>query len=110
MISNRQPAPPPSYQEDASLKPGQIKQVDWAKEGMDAVVTRTIRYGDGKVKQEKLVSKYRPWQAIYLYGPGTNVPGKTSAGNAVRLVDLQRTRPPRIRFRSCRRNLGGLLW
>lgn len=81
VISNRQPAPPPSYQEDASLKPGQIKQVDWAKEGMDAVVTRTIRYGDGKVKQEKLVSKYRPWQAVYLYGPGTNVPGKTSSTN-----------------------------
>lgn len=79
VISNRQPAPAPSYQEDASLKTGQIKQVDWAKEGMDAVVTRTIRYGDGTVKQEKLVSKYRPWQAIFLYGPGTNVPGKTTA-------------------------------
>ncbi|MGE5603647.1 MAG: VanW family protein [Nitrososphaerales archaeon] len=79
VISNRQPAPPPSYQEDASLKPGQIKQVDWAKEGLDAVVTRTIRYGDGKVKREQLVSKYRPWQAIFLYGPGANVPGKTSS-------------------------------
>ncbi len=79
VISNRQPAPPPAYQEDKSLKSGQIKQVDWAKEGMDAVVTRTIRYGDGTVKQDKLVSKYRPWQAIYLYGPGTNVPRKTSA-------------------------------
>ncbi len=81
VISNRQPAPAPSYQEDAALKTGQIKQVDWAKEGMDAVVTRTIRYGDGTVKEEKLVSKYRPWQAIYLYGPGTNVPGKTASSN-----------------------------
>lgn len=79
VISNRQPAPPPSYQQDATLKTGQIKQVDWAKEGLDAVVTRTIRYGDGKVKEEKLVSKYRPWQAVYLYGPGTNVPGKTTS-------------------------------
>jgi vancomycin resistance protein YoaR len=79
VISNRQPAPPPSYQQDSSLKAGQIKQVDWAKEGLDAVVSRTIRYGDGKVKEEKLVSKYRPWQAVYLYGPGTDVPGKTSS-------------------------------
>ena len=79
VISNRQPAPPPSYQEDTSLKAGQMKQVDWAKEGIDAIVTRTIRYGDGKVKQEQLVSKYRPWQAVFLYGPGTNLPGKTSA-------------------------------
>jgi vancomycin resistance protein YoaR len=79
VISNRQPAPAASYVEDASLKAGQMKQVDWAKEGLDAVVTRTIRYGDGKVKQEQLVSKYRPWQAIFLYGPGTNVPGKTTS-------------------------------
>jgi vancomycin resistance protein YoaR len=79
VISNRQPAPPPAYQEDPSLKPGQIKQVDWAKEGIDAVVTRTIRYGDGKIKQEQLVSKYRPWQAIFLYGPGTKVSGKTAS-------------------------------
>jgi vancomycin resistance protein YoaR len=79
VISNRQPAPPAAYQEDPALKAGQIKQVDWAKEGIDAVVTRTIRYGDGQVKQEKLVSKYRPWQAIYLYGPGTNLPGKTTS-------------------------------
>lgn len=79
VTSNIQPAPAPSYQEDPGLKAGQIKQVDWAKEGMDVVVTRTIRYGDGKVKEEKIVSKYRPWQAVYLYGPGTTVPGKTSA-------------------------------
>ncbi len=79
VISNVQPAPPASYQEDATLKKGQIKQIDWAKEGMDVVVTRTIQYGDGQVKEEKLVSKYRPWQAVYLYGPGTNVPGKTTS-------------------------------
>lgn len=81
VISNRQPAPAPSYQEDASLKAGQIKQVDWAKEGLDAVVTRTVRYGDGAVKQDKLVSKYRPWQAVYLYGPGTKIPDKTASTN-----------------------------
>ena len=43
------------------------------------MVTRTIKYGDGTIKEEKLVSKYRPWQAVYLYGPGTDVPGKASS-------------------------------
>ena len=79
-ITNVKPALPPSYQLDATMPAGKIKQVDWAKEGMDVVVKRTIRYGDGQVKEENIVSKYRPWQAVYLYGPGAKVPGaKTSA-------------------------------
>lgn len=77
--TNVQPAPPPLYQEDAKLAKGQIKQVDWAVKGMDVVIKRVIRYADGAVKEENIVSKYRPWRAIYLYGPGTPVPGKTSA-------------------------------
>ncbi len=77
--TNVQPAPPPLYQEDAKLAKGQIKQVDWAVKGMDVVIKRVIRYADGAVKEENIVSKYRPWRAIYLYGPGTTVPGKTSS-------------------------------
>ncbi len=80
--TNVQPAPPPLYQEDAKLAKGQIKQVDWAVKGMDVVIKRVIRYADGAVKEENIVSKYRPWRAIYLYGPGTTVPGKTSAATA----------------------------
>lgn len=79
-ITNVKPAPPASYQLDPAMPAGKIKQVDWAKEGMDVVVKRIIRYGDGQVKEEKIISKYRPWQAVYLYGPGAKVPGaKTSA-------------------------------
>lgn len=81
VISNVKPALPASYQLDSTLPAGKIKQVDWAKEGMDVVVTRTIRYGDGQVKEEKIVSKYRPWQAVYLYGPGAKVPGAQSSAN-----------------------------
>ncbi len=79
VLSNVKEPPPPLYQEDSTLAKGQIKQVDWAKEGMDAVVTRIIRYGDGKVQEEKIVSKYRPWQAVFLYGPGTSVPNQESS-------------------------------
>jgi hypothetical protein len=38
-------------------------------------VVRRITYGDGKVAEQKFVSKYQPWRAIYQYGPGTEVPG-----------------------------------
>jgi vancomycin resistance protein YoaR len=80
-ITNVQPALPASYQLDPKMPAGKVKQVDWAKEGMDVVVKRIIRYGDGQVKEEKIVSKYRPWQAVYLYGPGAKVPGAQSSAN-----------------------------
>jgi vancomycin resistance protein YoaR len=79
VITNRQPAPPALYQLDKTLPAGTKKQVDWAKEGMDALVKRIIHYGDGTVREENIVSKYRPWQAVYLYGPGASVPGQAAS-------------------------------
>jgi vancomycin resistance protein YoaR len=75
VITNERPPPDPLYEENEALAPGQIKQVDWAKDGMDVVVVRRIKYGDGKVTEQKFISKYLPWQAIYQYGPGTEFPG-----------------------------------
>lgn len=73
-ITNRRPAPAPLYREDATLAAGTIKQVDWAVEGMDVTVERIITYNDGRVKKDRFVSRYRPWQAVYLYGPGAALP------------------------------------
>lgn len=73
-VTNIRPAPAPVYQEDPTLPRGVIKQVDWAKEGKDVVVTRIVRSADGKAHADKFVSRYRPWQAVYLYGPGTALP------------------------------------
>ena len=66
----------PVYQEDASLEAGQIKQVEWAKEGMTTTVIRTVTE-NGKSREDKIVSVYRPWNAMFLYGPGTEIPGVT---------------------------------
>ena len=66
----------PIYQEDASLEPGQIKQVEWAKEGMTTTVIRTVTE-NGKSREDRIVSVYRPWNAMFLYGPGTVIPGVT---------------------------------
>lgn len=73
-ISNTSAAPPPLYQEDATLAKGVIKQVDWPKDGMDVVVKRAITNADGSVKEDRVASRYRPWRAVYLYGPGTELP------------------------------------
>lgn len=64
---------PPSYVVDESLAAGETKQVDWEKEGMTATVTRTI-VENGTTRTDTLVSKYQPWRAVYLVGPGTEIP------------------------------------
>ncbi len=79
-ITNVRKPPPPIYEQNANLPAGTIKQVDWAKDGMDVVVVRRIKYGDGKVVEQKFVSKYQPWRAIYQYGPGTELPAGAAAG------------------------------
>ena len=66
----------PIYQVDASLDAGQVKQVEWAKEGMTATVIRKVTE-NGRTREDPIVSIYRPWNAMYLYGPGTVIPGVT---------------------------------
>ncbi len=73
VISDVKEPPPPAYQEDPSLQPGQKKQVETAKKGMRVVVTRRITE-DGQTREEELVSVYQPWRAVYLVGPGTEIP------------------------------------
>ena len=66
----------PIYQEDASLEAGQIKQVEWAKEGLTATVIRKVTE-NGVTREDPIRSVYRPWNAMFLYGPGTVIPGVT---------------------------------
>ena len=68
-ISNVRKPEPPLYQVDPALAPGFKKQVDWAVDGRDVVVTRVITQGDQVLRQDKFVSKYQPWRAVYLVGP-----------------------------------------
>ncbi|MGK0617721.1 VanW family protein [Meiothermus cerbereus] len=74
-ILSRTPHPPPQYIVDTSLRPGQIKQVDWAVDGFRTRITRTITHPDGRVSTDQLNSNYRPWQAVYQVGPQTPAPG-----------------------------------
>ena len=75
VITNVREPEGPIYEENKSLPTGKIKQVDWAKNGSDVVVSRRVTFNDGRVKDDKFVSKYRPWRAVYQYGPGTQIPG-----------------------------------
>ena len=68
-ITDRKPPLPPREIPDPPLPPGARKQVDFAAEGAKVVVRRRVRYGDGRVREDQVVSVYRPWGAVYLVGP-----------------------------------------
>ena len=67
-------APDPKYVENDELDEGEIKQIDWQAQGADVTVNRTV-YRDGNVLfQDSFFTQYQPWQAVFEYGPGTEIP------------------------------------
>ncbi len=66
--------PEPAYEENPDLEQGKIKQVDWAAEGADITVSRTVTRDGSVLAQDTFTTHYLPWQAVYQYGPGTEIP------------------------------------
>jgi vancomycin resistance protein YoaR len=74
-------APPPVYEVNEELKKNQMKQVDWAANGADVTVTRTV-WKDGAVWfQDQFTTHYEPWQAICQFGPESRNPEKLAKEN-----------------------------
>lgn len=61
---------PPLYEDDPTLPVGTTKQVDWAIDGMDVTITRTVKMEDDILHQDRIYSQYRPWRAVYKVGAG----------------------------------------
>ncbi len=73
---NTVPAPKPLFEENPDLSRNEIKQVDYAAQGADVTVTRTV-YRNGQVYfTDQFQTHYQPWQAVCQYGPGTENPDK----------------------------------
>ena len=62
------PAPPPRYQDDPSLAPGQLKQVDYAATGAKAKFDYVVTRGGETITSKTFYSNFQPWQAVYLRG------------------------------------------
>lgn len=62
------PPPPPLYQDDPTLRSGQVRQVDWAAWGAKTAFDWKVTRGGEVLQQRTFYSNYRPWQAIYLRG------------------------------------------
>lgn len=74
---------PDVWEFNEDLEPGEIQQVDWAVEGSDVTVIRRVYDSNGNLMyggQESFISRYIPWQNIYQYGPGADVPDGVDGG------------------------------
>jgi vancomycin resistance protein YoaR len=63
---------PPIYEKDPTLPKGVTQQVDWAKDGLDVTITRTVKISETVIHKDVIFSHYRPWQAIYKVGTGSS--------------------------------------
>lgn len=59
--------PAAKYIPSSDLPKGAVKQVDWAADGYNLYITRTIR-DKGAVRTDKTSTSYKPWQAVYEVG------------------------------------------
>lgn len=69
-------APSPLYEENPELKKNEMKQVDWAANGANVTVTRTVWSGGAVLFQDQVSTHYEPWRAICQYGPDSKNPEK----------------------------------
>ncbi|MFB9994139.1 VanW family protein [Deinococcus oregonensis] len=68
VITARTPHPAAKYVTNPNLRPGTVQQVDWAADGFNLYITRTIKDAKG-VRSDKVSTVYKPWQAVFEMGP-----------------------------------------
>ncbi len=79
--SNVVPPPSPLFEENPELGKNQINQVDYAAQGADVNVTRTVWRSGQIYFSDQFQTHYQPWQAVCEYGPGTEDPEKKARKN-----------------------------
>jgi vancomycin resistance protein YoaR len=63
------PTPAPEYVEDKSLRPGEVKQIDFPASGITSEYERIVTRDGVQLSKDAYKSTYSPWKAIYLKGP-----------------------------------------
>jgi vancomycin resistance protein YoaR len=74
-------APDPVYKKNPDLPKGKIEQVDYQADGMDVTVYRTVSRDGQVIDKDTIKTHYLPWQAVYEYGPGTDLPKGAKTDN-----------------------------
>lgn len=80
---NTVPAPETVFEENPDLAANEIKQVDYAAEGADVTVTRTVWRGGLVYFTDQIQTHYEPWAAVCQFGPGSDSPKKLARKNQI---------------------------
>ena len=70
LIENVVPHPEDKIEEDPTLPAGTRQQVDYAADGADVTVTRTVTRGVQVISEDRVFTRYQPWQAVFKVGTG----------------------------------------
>ncbi|HUG33394.1 MAG TPA: VanW family protein [Anaerolineales bacterium] len=68
------PAPQPLFEVNPELAKNEMEQKDWAANGADVTVSRTVWKNGAVYFQDQFVTHYEPWQAVCEYGPDSRNP------------------------------------
>jgi vancomycin resistance protein YoaR len=69
-------APPPLFEENLELSKNEMKQVDWAANGAEVTVTRTVSQNGVVLFEDQFTTHYEPWRAVCEFGPDSKSPEK----------------------------------
>lgn len=76
-------APETVFEENPELKTNELKQVDYAAEGADVTVTRTVWRNGAIYFTDQFRTHYEPWAAVCQYGPETEDPRRQARKNSL---------------------------
>ncbi len=79
IVENVIPHPADKIEEDPTLAVGVRQQVDYAADGADVTVTRTVTRGGQVISEDRVFTRYQPWQAIFKVGTGGAPPSTPEA-------------------------------
>jgi vancomycin resistance protein YoaR len=74
IVENVIPHPEDKIEEDPTLPAGTRQQVDYAADGADVTVTRTVTRNGQVISEDRVFTRYQPWQAIFKVGTGGATP------------------------------------
>ncbi|MCH7480536.1 MAG: VanW family protein [Chloroflexi bacterium] len=70
-LMNTAAPPTPIFEENSDLVKGEVKQVDWAVQGADVRITRTVTRNGELFFNDEFTTHYEPWAMVCQYGPKT---------------------------------------
>jgi vancomycin resistance protein YoaR len=70
IVENVVPHGPDIFEDDPTLPEGERKQVDYAVDGADVTVKRTVTLNGSVLSEDTVFTHYFAWQAVYKVGTG----------------------------------------